>query len=637
MTERFSAGPSPRWLQRIVARPGVIDLTMTQRLYARTAGWALQRLARADRLLTRFTTTDPASTPGGLLLARVPVVTPVSDPDPGFAQGATDVRTPVAGQDRPRTDDAYGEAPKDAASVAAPPALGVRLQRRVMGTGVVSIPTQQILGRATAGVSLHSGLHERLAARAEALPQAAGPPVGLALRVGSSEDPNETGRAVSVGARVAGSGGALAHRMPVSPPLLPVPPARGAPVPRDQADPLATPPLVSNSRSHTDKASIVHRKPADTAASATPLPTIRTDAPERASAGPDSQEIAATLYRPGTAARSGPARSDQIHTFAGSEPHTGIPSGPAVSLSSDPDQGTKPGSGTLPNQGLAPARPITTSGPAEGVGKTLTLARTPTDAPGDPSAASPVRPEAIPPAVGSRGSETRLQLAPARNEQGPAVSHAWPVAGIPTTAADSPQGSDWAASPSAVKTAYPGVPITTPHRTGTSSAPEVVHRAADQPLPQLQRRDPLTASAFAIPVGLGETAVAAGQPVPVAVGASARTTEMPPAPASATPTMVWRAADAGPHPASDRSSAAGRNTAMLMRSTADTDSGAGPSSSPITGTSMPSPAASLNGLSSAPASSTPMPDLGQLAEQVTRLIVRRLEVERDRRGGRSWP
>ena len=103
MTERFSAGPSPRWLQRIVARPGVIDLTMTQRLYARTAGWALQRLARADRLLTRFTTTDPASTPGGLLLARVPVVTPVSDPDPGFAQGATDVRTPVAGQDRPST------------------------------------------------------------------------------------------------------------------------------------------------------------------------------------------------------------------------------------------------------------------------------------------------------------------------------------------------------------------------------------------------------------------------------------------------------------------------------------------------------------------------------------------------------
>lgn len=72
---------------------------------------------------------------------------------------------------------------------------------------------------------------------------------------------------------------------------------------------------------------------------------------------------------------------------------------------------------------------------------------------------------------------------------------------------------------------------------------------------------------------------------------------------------------------------------MLLRSEAEGTYDAATSVTPNTPASVPSAIGVGGSSATAPA---PMPNLNQLAEQVTRMIVRRLEVERDRRGGKTW-
>ncbi len=106
---------------------------------------------------------------------------------------------------------------------------------------------------------------------------------------------------------------------------------------------------------------------------------------------------------------------------------------------------------------------------------------------------------------------------------------------------------------------------------------------------------------------------------------------------STAPDMVWRAADRAPASAGLARTAISGRPDMLARSPAD---GVGASNSrPADPAAAPSGIAQGGTISSGsnPApSEQAAPDLERLAEQVTRIIARRLEVERERRGGRKW-
>ncbi len=92
------------------------------------------------------------------------------------------------------------------------------------------------------------------------------------------------------------------------------------------------------------------------------------------------------------------------------------------------------------------------------------------------------------------------------------------------------------------------------------------------------------------------------------------------------PALVWRRAALAVTPA-----AANPAQASVVRRGAD---GAPAGAAPVS-TSSVEPAPGAANLAS-PAARAGMPDLNQLAEQVTRIIARRLEVERERRGGKRW-
>jgi hypothetical protein len=95
---------------------------------------------------------------------------------------------------------------------------------------------------------------------------------------------------------------------------------------------------------------------------------------------------------------------------------------------------------------------------------------------------------------------------------------------------------------------------------------------------------------------------------------------------SPAPDMVWRAAALPAStnaPGGPSAIAPSRATPVIQRETTSAPSGSSASS-----VAPPPPPAAA-----APA----MPDLDALAEQVTRKIVRQIEVERERRGGGRWP
>jgi hypothetical protein len=101
--------------------------------------------------------------------------------------------------------------------------------------------------------------------------------------------------------------------------------------------------------------------------------------------------------------------------------------------------------------------------------------------------------------------------------------------------------------------------------------------------------------------------------------------------APALPTLVWRTTDdARTRDLASRFADVG-STGVLMRAGAEAIDGAGAVSS--ASASIP-PA--IHSDAAACAAPVPTPDVKQLAERVTRLIVRRLEVECERRGGKRW-
>jgi hypothetical protein len=101
--------------------------------------------------------------------------------------------------------------------------------------------------------------------------------------------------------------------------------------------------------------------------------------------------------------------------------------------------------------------------------------------------------------------------------------------------------------------------------------------------------------------------------------------------APAVPTLVWRTTDAtGTRDRASRFADAG-STGVLIRAGAEAIDGAAAASS--ASASAPSP---IQASAAACAAPPPTADVSQLAERVTRLIVRRLEVECERRGGKRW-
>jgi hypothetical protein len=67
-----SSAAAPRWRRRLDALPGVIDVVAAHRLYRRTAGWAIQRIARIGDLVARYAGVDHGGAGAELPLARVP-------------------------------------------------------------------------------------------------------------------------------------------------------------------------------------------------------------------------------------------------------------------------------------------------------------------------------------------------------------------------------------------------------------------------------------------------------------------------------------------------------------------------------------------------------------------------------------
>jgi hypothetical protein len=172
MTETASLGPAsasspaavPHWRRRLDTSPGVIDTAAARRLYGRTAGWAIQRIARAGDLAARHASIDQAGAAAELLLARVPV----QMSDQGEAEGSAAALSVGRAEGEAQPDGSSGSMAHDAMPAAASPVasgLAMRLQRRVAGSGVIKVEASGEIDHKAAGLSLRSGLHHQLAAR----------------------------------------------------------------------------------------------------------------------------------------------------------------------------------------------------------------------------------------------------------------------------------------------------------------------------------------------------------------------------------------------------------------------------------------------------------------------------------------
>ena len=107
----------------------------------------------------------------------------------------------------------------------------------------------------------------------------------------------------------------------------------------------------------------------------------------------------------------------------------------------------------------------------------------------------------------------------------------------------------------------------------------------------------------------------------------ARTSELGFAAAAAAPALIWRSAKQSPSHAVHVASQA--QSAAILREAA-TDGGEGAS------TSAPADAWAAPPAIAADSAAAAAPDIDEIAEQVSRLLARRLQVERERRGGSGW-
>lgn len=717
---------SPRWFRRLGASPGVIDTAAAGRVYARTAGWALQRIARAGDLLARYASAAGAIPRRDLLLVH-PLAVAAGGPGPDDAERASGVAQ--AGGDRSapggRLADGVYHGPSAAPSLPTPPALALRLHRRMAPTAAGSLQRLPALGRVGATLSLRPGLHTRLAARGDALPQPATAAITLARRPEQTLPGKDVGHFGAGAARAARAGEATpaAGRLPAE-----TMPAAGTAGPsiiaRKAMEASAGPAAGPESLAQTPVEPVGSHAIDPSADDQTPSPAA---VPETSAASPGIIDTAAaqrvyarTTYAGDRVARTtsaggggaqgdlllhapvlsaaAPSESDpgdgtrasrvahaegdrsspRVRSGEGDQrpaaaPWPAMPSsmaqrlqrriagtgvvdrqqgppalgGVETNLSLRPELHTRlaargeamPPLGRRPDQTLygkdakrfesrmakagdptpgatttgvsviarkpidAPAAP--TAGPESPAQTSVaTVARRPETAPiarpGSPqrSGSLPRTPEVLPRASHAGGGETALHLARALR------SDAQPGQASPIQAFGAATASDWVPGTEALSTALPA-------GAGPLAAPSTLARMPDD---------------GAAPVAEGSAAYA-GLPG-AAAGGMASTAEIPAA--AAPPTLIWRAtAHAAANPGSGRFPGVGHD-ALLMRSGTATDTASSPAPAPYA--AAPGSGGAESWIGTSPAS----PDLNLLAEQVTRIVVRRLEAERERRGAKRW-
>jgi hypothetical protein len=147
-----------RGLRRRAGAPALIDGAAARRLHARTAGWAMRRMAQASALAARHAPADGDGATTEMLLARHPA-TRAGEDSSGVSLPASAAGHVVQGEGNP------GRRAASAALAPEPSRLAARLQRRSLGAGLLT-PTPIGGAARPAAVSLRSELRERLTARA---------------------------------------------------------------------------------------------------------------------------------------------------------------------------------------------------------------------------------------------------------------------------------------------------------------------------------------------------------------------------------------------------------------------------------------------------------------------------------------
>ncbi|MFO1429732.1 MAG: hypothetical protein U1F76_06275 [Candidatus Competibacteraceae bacterium] len=264
------------------------------------------------------------------------------------------------------------------------------------------------------------------------------------------------------------------------------------------------------------------------------------------------------------------------------------------------------------------------------VGDGLILARPPVDTPGDADAYPP-------PATATAPEASASDALPVISTPLPLVTLARRVdrreAGA--TAADTAHKATLALSPldAAVPYSAPQDSLTRPenvlHPALTANDPSQVAPALTTPaaMPMVTRM----ASVPALTTPAAMPMVARMASAPRAPQPLARTSEIAAEAPSVAPTLVWRVVDAQESRAIPRS--LGSTAEVAIMRTASTGANDGASSPAASAVDAGAPD---NTTVIPDAARVALPDLNRLAEQVMRLIVRRIEIERDRRGGKAW-
>ena len=226
--------------------------------------------------------------------------------------------------------------------------------------------------------------------------------------------------------------------------------------------------------------------------------------------------------------------------------------------------------------------------------------------------------EVAPLASAQHGIDTMLHLARESTSDAQPPPNALSRSNADAKASLSQPEHDLGASVSAAATTPAARPIIARAMDVTPLALSVVQQLSSRPLMRARMPDVAAASTHGAPArAVVERPIGHAAEISIA--------------APAVPTLVWRATDdAGVRDRASRFADAG-STGVPMRAGAEAIEGAAAASSASTSVSS-----AIQTDAAASAAPLPPPDVNQLAERVTRLIVRRFEVECERRGGKRW-
>ena len=607
----------PHWLRRLDTAPGVIDVAKAQGLYARTAGWAMQHMAHARHLLARYAGADHSEASGSLLLARVPAAPAFAEPLTSKADGATTGRGASADHILYRPVASYTPTVSQAPGAVASPAASVlagRLHRRIAGSGVMTAHTRA-LGHPEACVTLRSDLHERLTER---LPAAAHPMATASPLAHGSEFQARLDRvelALPTAARAA-HGDDSADTLPSASPAAPA------------VTPTA-PPVISRQPAYTSAESLPEPEPLAPIGATTPAALPRYSPGTTRS--PSSTTSAALL--PGSVAFVHPTTS--VIARKPNDPSTRSVSSTRALPDGAPELDViSPGA-----PGVEPRRPIARTTAHTGAGSASTTRTTTAPASPVPESGRTARDSALPTLLRiARGGTTHTSPIARKSDgasmddpgflqQGKMARHASEISRAASVSG--PSGTRMQLA----RTIRRETPTMAPRSSPVSDANAgVVALPAKEELGAVVfgTADEL-ASAPIIARGVRATS-SSEEPVqdrPASRLMLAHTPEHPVAATPAVPRLIWRTPGGAAARAAPSDSSGLRGSATLMRAGYE-----GTSSAAMADPQTAPPGASgVPGEGDSPAA--PIPDLGELAERVARLIARRLEIERDRRGGRT--